>query len=290
MRILLIHGRSQGGKKPAKLEASWLDTLREGYRAANLPWPAALSVDFPYYGDELDRLVAQAALPAPEDVIRKGPGQNLQYEAFVQSALDEMRVNAAISDAEISAQLEPGAPQQKGVQNWRWVQAIARTIDRRWTSAATFTIDRFLRDVYLYVTKENVQRQIDRIVEDKITGEPTVVVAHSLGTVVAYKVILKNRARLDLRKIVTVGSPLGLKAISSKLGVPENPAGAAGWYNAFDRRDIVALNPLDATCFPTRPEITNNNGVKNDTDNRHGIVGYLNDPQVAGEIAAALRS
>lgn len=287
----MIHGRSQGGKQQAALQASWVETLRQGYDAANLPWSGAVfTPDFPYYGDELDALTAQAALPTAADVIAKGPGQNQGYEAFVQSALDEMRTNADIADSEIAAEIEPGAPTQKGVQNWRWVQAIARTIDKRWTTGADFTIEKFLRDVYLYVTNRAVQSKIDAIVEAMITPEPTIVVAHSLGTVVAYKVILKNRAKLDLRKIITVGSPLGLKAISSKLGVLQNPAGESGWYNAYDKRDVVALNPLNDTYFPTDPEIENHKGVRNDTDNRHGIVGYLNDADVARKISDALKT
>lgn len=289
MRLLMIHGRAQGGRIADELQASWLETLRAGYGAARQSWPAEpLTVDFPYYGDELDRLTAAAKLPTPATVMAKGPGQNIAFEAFLQSALEEIKQQARISDAEVAALLDPSDPQQKGVQNWGWVRAIARLIDTRWTSASNFTIERYLSDVFLYITNKEFQQQIDRLVEEKLTGEPTVVVAHSLGTVVAYKVILKHRAKLDLRKLITVGSPLGLKAISTRLGIAENPAGAAGWYNAFDRRDIVALNPLDGRHFPALPAIDNYDGVDNSTDNRHGIVGYLKDPSVAGKIAAAL--
>ena len=55
-----------------------------------------------------------------------------------------------------------------------------------------------------------------------------------------------------------------------------------------DDRDIVALNPLDAEYFPADPSIVNNDRVRNKTDNRHGIVGYLNDREVAAQIAAAV--
>ena len=86
-------------------------------------------------------------------------------------------------------------------------------------------IEKFLRDVFLYVTNREVARQINEIVEAKLTGEPTIVIGHSLGSVVAYNVVKKNQTRMKLRKIITVGSPLGLRAISSKLGIAENPAG-----------------------------------------------------------------
>ena len=70
--------------------------------------------------------------------------------------------------------------------------------------------ERYLRDVYLYVTSREVQRQINAIVEEKLTNEHTLVIAHSLGAVVAYSVVVNNRRKLKLTKFITVGSPLGL--------------------------------------------------------------------------------
>jgi hypothetical protein len=288
MRILMIHGRSQGGLDPNGLRATWIATLKEGFRAAGKAYPDGIAVDFPYYADTLDAFAAGANLPTPADVVAKGPGQNVQFEQFMQSALAEIQRNADISDAEVMAKMDPAVVQQKGIENWAIVQALARVIDDRLTGASLFTIENFLRDVYLYVTNREVARQIDAIVNATLTGEPTLVIGHSLGSVVGYNAIVNNRATMKLRKYVTVGCPLGLRAVSTKLGMLQNPAGKDGWYNAYDERDIVALNPLDNTYFPTNPTIVNYDKVRNQTDNRHGIVGYLNDAHVAEQVAAAL--
>jgi hypothetical protein len=61
-----------------------------------------------------------------------------------------------------------------------------------------------------------------------------------------------------------------------------------GWYNAFDKRDVVALYPLDAANFPVVPAVENNATVKNHTANRHGIDGYLDDANVAKRILDTL--
>ncbi|WP_159090006.1 hypothetical protein [Ruegeria sp. Alg231-54] len=45
---------------------------------------------------------------------------------------------------------------------------------------------------------------------------------------------------------------------------------------------------MEAPYFGTDPAIDNNGNVDNTTPNRHGIVGYLQDPAVAGAIAGAL--
>lgn len=289
MRILMVHGIAQGGRKPSDLETIWVETLQEGFHLAGKPWPATVKIDFPYYGDTLDALVAKSKLPTPADVKAKGAGQNPDFEKFMQSTLEQMQQTAAIPDADVRAQMDPAASQEKGIQNWGWVQAIARVIDNRLTPASNFTIENFLREVFVYIARPANAKVIDGIVAAKLTAEPTLVIGHSLGSVVAYNVIKSQRGTLDLRGFVTVGSPLGLRAISAKLGVVDNVASPAAWYNAYDERDIVALNPLAKPWFAVDPKIVNNNQVNNSTDNRHGIIGYLDDKQIAAQVAAALK-
>jgi hypothetical protein len=84
---------------------------------------------------------------------------------------------------------------------------------------------------------------------------------------------------------VTVGSPLGIKSIRRQLETPlDSPPGVANWFKAYDDRDLVALVPVDQRTFDVTPGIDNWNGVRNFTDNRHGIGGYLWDPLAAGKL------
>lgn len=289
MRILFIHGRAQGGKDSDELKRIWLQTLEAGLSAAGESLPPGVEFDFPYYGDKLDAFAAAADLPTPDDVIAKGTGKDPAFEAFMQSALTEIYEGADLPESEVEAEMGDDADvREKGPQNWRWVRAIARTVDRRFARGSSWTIERFLRDVYLYVNSPGVTRGINAVVEEKLTDEPTVVVGHSLGSVVGYWVIQNNLPALHLCRYVTIGSPLGMRAIASRMGVPDNPA-EHGWFNGYDPADIVALNPLDQRHFPTDPAIDNHGGVVNGTDNRHGIVGYLNDAKVAAAIVEGLR-
>jgi hypothetical protein len=88
--------------------------------------------------------------------------------------------------------------------------------------------------------------------------------------------------------LVTVGSPLGIRAIRDQLAPISYPHGVKDWFNAFDTRDVVALFALDAQSFPVEPPIRNFAGIKNHTDNRHGIDGYLDDREVARTILTAV--
>ena len=63
------------------------------------------------------------------------------------------------------------------------------------------------------------------------------------------------------------------------------PKKVAMWRNAYDDRDVVALRPLDSKTWPITPAIKNFSKVRNQTDNAHGIEGYLNDKQVAAWVA-----
>jgi len=113
-------------------------------------------------------------------------------------------------------------------------------------------------------------------------------VAHSLGSVVAYNVLRSDPRNLNVPLLVTVGCPLGIRAIRNQLVPLKFPKPAHAWYNAFDTRDVVALFPLDDSNFPVIPAVTNFDGVKNHTDNRHGIDGYLDDTKVAERILDGL--
>jgi len=288
MRLLFVHGIAQGGKDPVKLKETWLETLQAGFAKAGRPWPKNVAVDFPYYGDILDGFVAQESLPLPDDVLTKGPGTRNDLQEFMSSVLNEMAQRGVVTEAQIRARMDPQAPQEKGLQNWSWIIAIAQAIDAQFTPLSEFFIEQFLKEVFVYARRGDAAEIINDTVLAKLTGEPTVVVGHSLGSVVAYNVLRHNSAGRDIRGFVTVGSPLAIKALAASLGALEYPvAKTVGWLNAYDKKDIVALNPLKPAFKVTLP-LRDYDEVKNTTSNHHGIIGYLNDPKVAEHIAQVL--
>ena len=81
-----------------------------------------------------------------------------------------------------------------------------------------------------------------------------------------------------------------LPAVRSNLVPLKNPSGNKGWTNAYDPRDVVSLYPLNKMHFGVTPAITNHGKINNWTDNRHGIIGYLDDKLVAKTIHSCLTS
>lgn len=288
MKLIFIHGRSQQGKDPAHLQQQWLDALNEGLQNANIELPQSIDVVFPFYGNRLDELLKELDAPLVSDVTLRGASPDSSEADFRGELLYEIAQGAGVTDAEIQSHFK-GAQQEKGPLNWEWVQSILSALDK--TPLGEVAIDAFTRDVYVYLTNKSVRKTIDGIVFAALSDGPCVVVGHSLGSVVGYNVLRNASPTIGVQKYITVGSPLGLKAIKRKLDSPlAMPRCVHGWFNAMDERDVVALHPLDSANFNIAPAIENKTDVDNHTENRHGIAGYLNDATVAKRIRDALAS
>jgi hypothetical protein len=286
--LVLVHGRSQGGKDPAELKRVWLDTLRKGLGVEREGILNDIDVQFPYYGDVLDEFIAQAEEQLPADIIVRGQATEAdpKYLAFQAAFIEEARSQVGLVDAQIGMELD-GEVRTRGPENWEWVQAILRAMDAV-PGVSARALERFTRDVYLYLSRSVVRKRINDIVLSDISTTKTVVIGHSLGSVVAYDVLKDLGGSFDIPLYATVGSPLGVRPIRNALGTLSFPTVVKSWYNAFDERDVVALNPLDTSRFPVDPPIENYAKVRNGTENAHGIIGYLNDAVVAKRIYDAL--
>lgn len=289
MKLIFIHGRAQGGKDKDILRKIWIETLKKGLEKSGLTLPIAEeNILFPYYGDLLDGLVDEFNKPV-EEIIKKGNETQSKDARFFHDFLKEVAENANISTEEIERE-NLNEITEKGPLNWEWVQSILKAIDKnsKWSESS---IKKFTYDVFLYLTIPAIKEEINNEVIKVFSNEPCVVVGHSLGSIVGYN-ILRDMSNLSVCKYITVGSPLGVNAVKkhlkSPIKMPESVKN--GWYNAYDDRDVVSLNPLNNKYFDISPSIKNNRDVRNQTDNRHGIEGYLNDKNVAKEIYDALIS
>lgn len=286
-RLLLVHGRAQDGKDPVKLQQEWVAALNRGAAKFGSALAARVEVAFPFYGDVLDSFAREMDIPLTSEVQTRGE-KNDEFLRFQYEVAESIRQAAGIPEEKVNAEFD-GPVQERGPLNWKWVQAVLRAIDKNGGSMNQTTLELFTRDVFLYVSRAGVRDAIDAMVAAKLTEEPTVVVGHSLGSVVTYSVLVNDRRALKVPLYVTVGSPLGVRAIRDRFRPIRYPQPAvASWYNAFDPRDVVALYPLDADNFPVQPAIENNKAVNNYTENRHGIVAYLDDQAVAQKILSGL--
>jgi len=294
-KLVLLHGRSQGGKDASTLKQQWLDALDEGMAAIGESRPVAVDdVRFPFYGDTLDRLTEDPDADDVPEVIVRGDGRTADSttQRMVTAMLHEVLEVQGIDDDAIRATGDPLVI-ERGPLSWQWIHKGLRLLDDLpGVSAATMALA--TSDVASYLTMPGVRKRINDGVAaafaDIGPDDDVVVVSHSLGTIVAYDMVAANlvHGSRALPAFITIGSPLGLTAVRNAFSPRRFPPGATRWLNAFDKRDIIALYPLDDERFSVDPSIENYGGVDNDTFNHHSIGGYLRDPTIAGAICAAL--
>lgn len=307
-QLVFVHGRSQAGKDPEDLKKQWIEAWKEGLAKNNLTMPISEDqIRFPFYGDTLQDMVdGKSAEEAAAIVVKGATEGDADALEVLTDIIDEYIQAAGITEAEIENRMPPETVvMEKGPQNWGWVQAVLRTIDSKIPGGGAL-IAMVTNDVHQFLTKDRVREKIQDGVMNPLdfgkndaNGKPvrlergveSVVVSHSLGTIVAYT-LLQRRSEASGGKnvplFITLGSPLGVRAIRAKLTPLSHPSCVVEWFNAMDPNDVVSLYPLDKKNFGINPEITNKTDVKNSTDNQHGIVGYLDDEEIARRIYDAL--
>src|SRR5882724_2882924 len=103
MRLLLVHGRSQGGKDQVKLAAEWRKALDLGLAASRKSLPPSTEIDFPYYGDALDKFTAQFDVSIEEVATEKGVGGQDEFANFAKQIAQEAKSAKQIPDAAVKA-------------------------------------------------------------------------------------------------------------------------------------------------------------------------------------------
>lgn len=295
--IVFIHGRAQQDHDPDQLKSNWIDAwetgLRKGGRSLDIPHDR---IRFPYYGDTLRDLTQGRDGEDVADIIVRGAQEDDEVREMLAEILEEVRTAHRIGDDEIVREMERlgGAGDaeilERGPQNWRWVRAILRAVDSHVPGGGAL-VSLVTRDAYLYVTQRRLRERIeDGVLEAFDRNGENVVLAHSLGSIVAYTLFQRlqvDGAALRIPQLITIGSPLGIRAIRTRLERGRRPDWLGRWFNAFDPQDVVSLYPLDAKHFPDDPRIENKSDVDNRTSNQHGIAGYLADPVVAARLYEA---
>jgi hypothetical protein len=226
-----------------------------------------------------EELVVEAVMQAHAETLLEVPvpaGGGAAEESIPGAALDSwVRDMAYTADALVRGEsgiTEKALPLPKAAR-----VAIFRTLVKR-----TFV------DVYAYFFggSGDAMRERMRDALDAVHG-PVVVVAHSLGTIIAYDV-LRERAR-DVPLLVTAGSPLAVQEIEDLVTTPLRvPDGVTAWRNVADARDLVALDKTIRPEYPPADRIRDFL-VVNDSDNHHDIGSYLRTAPVHDAVAALFR-
>lgn len=308
-RLVLVHGRDLDGRDPEALEAQWLGALGAGLAAAGSPLrPTEDDASFVYYGDTLERWVdGRTPPPVTVHALAADPAALPRLVLALQDGEARFLLDVAREVlAAAGPSLAPPAVEAEGVVGDALVEVLVATlalVDRHVPGVSAAVLLTLTRDVYAYLHDDAVRRVIDAGLADALAGdEPAVVVAHSLGSVVAYSVLAGRVPGPEVPLLLTPGSPLGIRAAREALESrvpPAFPARAGRWVSPRDPRDLLALHDLTADAFPL-PAASSTIEALRVTNRAPGFhaatyrlddgswAGYLALPEVAGPVGEAL--
>ena len=171
--------------------------------------------------------------------------------------------------------------------------AIRHLTGVRWFAKPSFGIatffERALDQVTSYLESPQIRPRAQEAVLDLIGPETRVIIAHSLGTVVAWEALQRRTERPNIPLFVTLGSPLGLRNVIYDSLTPQPqtfPPKVERWVNIADRDDMVAADPNLGPLFPggkIEGAWTPDNGAE-----PHNAIFYLGKKMLGEAVAKAL--
>jgi hypothetical protein len=278
-RVVLVHGIAQQYKGAQTLLADWYPALSDGLAPTGAA-PARQDVDMAFYGD----LFRPAG--------HRGPGEPELEAADVEEGLER---DLLLAWWKAAAEAESQVAGPDAAARIRTPYLVQRALDALshssfFAGAGERLLIRDARQVRRYFTEPAVRTAVQERFLRTLTDRTEVVVAHSLGSVVAYEALCAHPELPDLT-LVTLGSPLAVRGLVLDRLVPA-PAGGYGrwpapvsrWTNIADRGDVVALAKELAPVFGDRvTDVLVHNGAT-----AHDVRPYLTAQETGRAIAAGL--
>ncbi|WP_051814412.1 hypothetical protein RFN58_32950 [Streptomyces iakyrus] len=229
------------------------------------------------------------------------PGLDIET-AYYADLLRSERQSDELDDADVvlieqwalAWGVDPSGVQGRATGWVRWVCGqVARRSGQR-PAVVERTVRMFFPEVGRYFAGRRAAVR-ERVRDALLRHRPDIVVAHSLGSVVAYEALHGLADELDVRLLLTLGSPLALPhAVFHRLdpgprdGKGTRPAVVRRWVNVADAGDFVAIPKGELarvfTGVEELPEISIAPAWP------HGVRDYLRHRTVAETITAGLRA
>ncbi|MER7462283.1 hypothetical protein [Streptomyces sp. NPDC097981] len=279
-RIVLVHGIAQEVLGPETLLAEWYPALSDGLTLGSGPGVPREEVSMAFYGD----LFRQKG--------HRGPGVPELDAGDVEDGIER---ELLLQWWEHAARLESRVPGPGDRTRLRTPHLVQRALDALSHSAFFAGIGERLmigaaRQVRRYFTEPALRDTIGQRLADTLTDRTELVVAHSLGSVVAYEALCARPERPDVA-LVTLGSPLGVRNIVFDRLRPAPthsrgrwPAPVRQWVNIADGGDLVALAKELGPLFGDRVrDLPIHNGAR-----AHDVRPYLTAAPTGRVIAEAL--
>ncbi|MCW8121871.1 endopeptidase [Streptomyces anthocyanicus] len=246
--VLGVHGIGQGKTSQRELTKSWRDAFDRGVKLLHggatpmaegmlapvlkVPHWSALLVD------DGGGLSTREAFPDEATPF------TADEEAFIVQALDDVLTP---QERAYAAQVDPTTLGLPKVPPSITRRAIA--YDRRKPGGRASKLILSLREVHTYLTEPDLASLVRKHVLESADGHTTVLIGHSLGSVIAYDLLRHEEIAASgtacgaVHTLITCGSPLAIPTVQRGMGITDGRltqiAPHLRWINVFDPDDAV---------------------------------------------------
>jgi hypothetical protein len=290
--ILGVHGL---GNKPPKelLEEWWQQSIAEGLRRIGHP-RKKFNFELVYWADSLhpvpldpeeteednELYLSERYIPARKRKRRKPKGFKEKIINFFKKQRDKILFN--------------------------------ESIHKKFPSLTDLIVKHFFKDLDIYFTQNcTEENKSDCLVKDLIRdnifntikkhdGKEILLIAHSMGSIILYEVLINFENDITINSLITIGSPIGVPFIfdklkndlstvpgdKNKLRTPDNIE--SKWANLSDTDDKLAQSADLCKIFKVNShnvspamELVDNDYESEGIENPHKSFGYLRTPELA---------
>jgi hypothetical protein len=239
--VVGVHGIAQQLKGPNVLEREWEAPLRDGVAAAGKKLEEG-ALKCAFYGG-----LFRAGGTTRGD-LHYAPNQVTEDEHELLTALWE---EAARSEPRRVGPPDPNAKTRLATPGS--VQAVLRVLagSKFFAGITESALIGDLKQVRGYIRDAALRDAAQQAVDDVVDTDTRIIVAHSLGSVVAYEALHRfgrTPKWANVQTFVTLGSPLGIPNLifhqlkpAPDAGRGHWPANIVRWTNISDDGDVVAL-------------------------------------------------
>ncbi|MET7924182.1 antibiotic ABC transporter ATP-binding protein [Streptomyces sp. NPDC005349] len=289
-RVVVVHGIGQEFVGPESLGREVGPALRDGVRLATASRLEPEDVECAFYGNLYFEEGTRSLDIPPWDETDVDEG--LEIELLVAWWEQAARVDPDVLGPDVAGSRGPvGFGASRLLLSERVRAALDALSGSHFFAKVSDRLLIFaLRQVHRYMTEPELKRLAQARIAEEIAEDTRVLVAHSLGSVVAYEALCAH-PEWPVTDFITLGSPLGMRSVVfDRLqppptdGIGSWPGGVERWTNIADRGDIVALADRLAPRFGGRVEdVSVSNGVR-----MHDLLRYLTASRTGRAVARGL--
>lgn len=304
MKLVFIHGINNQRHLPSNVVWRWWGQIQRGWQMLGLPNISQPPTAVGYYAQRLYFATSEKTWGHPdpdnelpifdrERTFQMGEDASFSADSYAFGMLKEYCDAAGVDFPQDGELTEQGFVRSSGI----WL--IDKVQDVLWSKSSKNISRPLLRQAAVWADNRGLRDGLQNQIVNMMSGnrnahdpagnigtEPLVIVSHSLGTALAYRLLMNEELTegASVPLFITMGSPLPVKFIRKALDEAELyfPDFVERWINVYDTDDFVPVgSPLKEKDLGFEG-YENYQGIMQEGDeDPHSVAAHLRHPEIA---------